>query len=367
VRILFMNSIKASGWRGGEKWMVEAASGLNGRGHAVGLAVRPGSVMAKRARDRKIPVFPMKYGPDIDPMNALRLKHLLRHGRIDLVCTNFEKENRLLALATLRSSRPVIVARKGLPFIFNKWRYRIIYGRWVKHIVTPSESIASHFRKYSWLDQVGISVVPNGVCADTYASDRGAGRLRESYGVRPDTPTLGFIGDLAPQKGVDYLLRAVSGIEGRWHLFIVGDGGEKNKLEALCESLSIRGKTTFTGHRDDVEEILPEMDVFVFPSLFEGMPNSVLEAMAAGRPVVASAVDGINEVVTSPDLGILVPAGDVQEIRRAIVGLLEDPPKQREMGKAARRHVAENFSVERMIDRIDDLFGRLIAENREVD
>ena len=116
--------------------------GLKRRGHAVGLAVRPGSVMGEKASARGIPTLPLRYGPDIDPMNAMKLKHLLKRGRIDLVCTNFEKENRLLALATLRGPRPVIVARKGLPFIFDKWRYRAIYGRWVKHIVAPSESIA---------------------------------------------------------------------------------------------------------------------------------------------------------------------------------------------------------------------------------
>jgi glycosyltransferase involved in cell wall biosynthesis len=366
VRILFMNSIKSSGWRGGEKWMVEAAAGLKQRGHAVGLAVRPGSAMAEKAGARGIPVFPLKYGPDIDPINALRVKHLLKQARIDLVCTNFEKENRLLALATLKGSRPVIVARKGLAFIFDKWRYRIIYGRWVKHIVTPSDSIASQFRNYKWLDQVGISVIPNGVCTKTYAAVGGSRQLRDSLGVPPETPTLGFVGDLAPQKGVDHLLRAVSEIVDPWHLVIVGGGGEREKLEGLCDSLSISSRTTFTGHRDDVEKILPAMDIVVSPSLFEGMPNALLEAMAAGRPVVASAVDGISEVVTGPELGLLVPPGDVGEIRKAIVALMKDPATRSKMGDAARGHVTANYSIERMIDGVEGLFSRLVVENQNV-
>lgn len=346
--------------------MVEAASGLARRGHAVGLAARPGSVMSTKAVARGIPVLPISYGPDIDPVNALRIRHVLKQGRIDLVCTNFEKENRLLALATLRGSRPVIVARKGLPFIFDKWRYRVIYRHWVKHIVTPSDSIASHFRKYPWLEDVGISVIPNGVSTDIYVSDGGSGRLREFYGVPAETPALGFVGDLAPQKGVDHLLRAVSEMEDPWHLFIVGDGGERSRLENLCDSLSIRDKTTFTGHRDDVHRILPELDIVVSPSLFEGMPNALLEAMAAGRPVVASAVDGITEVVTCPELGLLVPPGDVREIRQAITTLMKNPSMRRGIGQSARKHVAANFSVERMIDRLEGLFSRLVSEAKAV-
>ena len=112
-----------------------------------------------------------------------------------------------------------------------------------------------------------------------------------------------------------------------------------------------------------MQRILPEMDIVVSPSLYEGMPNSLLEAMAAARPVVASAVDGIAEVVTSPELGTLVPPGDVTEIRRAIVALLEDPAKRKKMGEAARAHVNANFSVKRMIDRLEELFDRLITEN----
>jgi glycosyltransferase involved in cell wall biosynthesis len=366
MRILFMNSIKAAGWRGGEKWMVEAASGLARRGHAVGLAARPGSVMSEKAAARGIPVFAINYGPDIDPANALRINRVLKQARIDLVCTNFEKENRLLALATLRGPRPVIVARKGLPFIFDKWRYRVIYGRWVDHIVTPSDSIASHFRQYQWLEKVGISVIHNGVSTDMYANNQGSGRLRKTYGVAPGTTTLGFIGDLAPQKGVDNLLRAVSEIEDPCHLFVVGDGGQRSALEKLCDSFSIRRRTTFTGHRDDVHLILPELDIVVLPSLFEGMPNALLEAMAAARPVVASAVDGIAEVVTSPEMGLLVPPGGVREMREAVTTLLRDPALRKRMGESARKHVAEDFSVERMIDRLEGLFSRLVSETKHV-
>jgi glycosyltransferase involved in cell wall biosynthesis len=362
VRVLFMNSMKASGWRGGEKWMVEAAAGLTERGHAVYLAVRPGGVMARRAADRGIALFPISYGPDLGPVNALKIRRFLKEKQIELVNTNFEKENRLVALATLGGRRPVLVARKGLPFIFNKWRYRVIYKHWVKHIVTPSKSIEARFRLYDWLNHVGISVIPNGVRVDDYSGDAGADVLRRSYEVPEGVPLLGFIGDLARQKGVDHLLRALSEIGDPWHLFIIGGGGERHNLERLSDELGLRNRTTFTGHRDDIPRVLSELNLVLSPSLFEGMPNALLEAMAAGRPVVANAVDGITEVVTEPGLGVLVSPGNIGELRDAIASLLRDPDRRSRLGEAARRHVAQNFTTEAMVDRLEGLFRRLLEE-----
>jgi glycosyltransferase involved in cell wall biosynthesis len=363
MRVLFMNSMKAAGWRGGEKWMVEAAAGLTERGHAIYLAVRPGGVMARKAIERGIELFPISYGADLGPLNALKIRRFLAEKNIDLVNTNFEKENRLVALATLGRPRPVMVARKGLPFIFNKWRYRVIYKHWVKHIVTPSKSIESRFRTYDWLDHVGISVIHNGVRVNDYAGDGAARSLGTSYGVPADVPVLGFVGDLARQKGVDHLLRALSEIGDPWHLFIVGGGGERRNLENLSHELGISKRTTFTGHRDDIPRILPEMDLVISPSLFEGMPNALLEAMAAARPVVANAVDGITEVVTGPDLGILVTPGDIGGLRDAVVSLLRDPERRRRLGEAARNHVAQNFTTEAMVDRLERLYRRLLEKS----
>lgn len=359
MRVLFMNSMKASGWRGGEKWMVEAASGLTSRGHAVYLGVRPGGVMARKAADRGVELFPINYGPDLGLINAVKIRKFLKRKRIELVCNNFEKENRLVALGTLGGQRPVMVARKGLPFIFNKWRYRVMYRYWVKHIVTPSRSIEQCFRVYEWLDHVGITVIPNGVRVEDYA--RGpAGVLRSGFSIPEGVPALGFVGDLARQKGVDHLLRALAEIDDPWHLFIVGGGGERGSLEELSRELRIDKRITFTGHRDDIPEILPEMDLVISPSLFEGMPNALLEAMAAGRPVIANAVDGITEVVTSPELGVLVSPGNVRELRDAVVSLLRDPERRRSLGEAARNHVERNFTTKAMVDRLETLFRRLL-------
>jgi glycosyltransferase involved in cell wall biosynthesis len=364
MRILFMNSIKPHNWRGGEKWMVEMASGLAGRGHHVYLGVRPASVIADRARARDLGVLPIAYGPDVDPLNALRLRRFVKAHGIELICTNFDKELRLAAQAGLFTRRPVIVARKGLPYIFDRWYYRLTYRFWVDHIISPSRSIASKLRELTWLDRVAISVIPNGVGIDLPESAPSAPPVREEYGVGAETPLLGFVGDLCRQKGVDTLLRSLTGVGGEYHLLVIGDGGERRALERLTVDLHLGARVTFCGHRRDVASLYRQLDVVVCPSLFEGMPNVVLEAMGAGRAVVASAVDGVLEVIGGRDVGLLVPPGDERALSEAIAELLRDPSRRREMGEAARRWVSENFPLERTVSQVEDLFQRLIRGER---
>jgi glycosyltransferase involved in cell wall biosynthesis len=367
MRVLFMNSIKAHLWRGGEKWMLEVASGLAARRHSVYLAVRPGSVIADRAAERSIEVFPIHFGPDIDPVNATRLRRFIKRNQIQLICTNFDKELRLAAFAGLFGPRPLIVARKGLPFVFDKWYYRFTYRRWVDHIVSPSESIARKLRGLPWLDGVGITVVPNGVPLSTAQGTRSGRSLRTEYGIAPGVPLVGFVGDLCPQKGLDTLLRAFQAVKDKCHLLVIGDGGERARLEQLAGRLSLGGRVTFAGHRNDAVALYDQFDVFVCPSRFEGMPNVVLEAMGAGRPVVASAVDGVLEIIKNDRVGMLVPPDEEKALAAALSELVGDKEHRDGMGRAAREWVLENFPLEKTVTGVEDLFQRLISGGNSPD
>lgn len=340
--------------------MVEVASGLTGRGHSVYLGVRPKSVIADQAEGRDLSVFPIRYGPDIDPLTALKLRRFIRSRGIELICTNFDKELRLAAQATLFTRRPVIVARKGLPYIFDKWYYRLTYRHWVDHIVSPSRSIARKLRELQWLDGVRISVIPNGVRVSGENLRSPSPSLKKQYGIPEEAALLGFVGDLCRQKGVDTLLRSFSSIGRECHLILIGDGGERAALEGLAAELNLKGRVTFSGHRQDAAQLYDQLDIVLCPSLFEGMPNVVLEAMGAGRPVIASAIDGVLEVIGEGEAGLLVPPGDERALSSAILELLRDSDRREMMGTAGKIWVSKNFSLERTIDRVEDLFQRLI-------
>ena len=162
---------------------------------------------------------------------------------------------------------------------------------------------------------------------------------------------MGLVGRLVPAKAPDVFLRAVSlaaarvpGLRG----LVVGDGPLRAELEAGARRLGLGDRVVFAGVREDVEELLPGLDALLFSSLREGLSMAMLEAMAAGVPVVATEVGGTPELITHGESGLLVPPGDPGRLADALIGLLEDPAGADGIRQAARRRVEERFSLARM-------------------
>ena len=143
---------------------------------------------------------------------------------------------------------------------------------------------------------------------------------------------------------------------------IVGDGPLKAELEKLSNGLNIRQNCIFTGFRQDIPDILSAIDMLVMSSLYEGMPMVILEAMAASKPVIASKVGGIPEMVRDGETGILVPPKDVDALAEKIIVLLKNKDKARQMGLAGRRRVEEEFDVNIMVRKTEEVYQELIRE-----
>ncbi len=144
-------------------------------------------------------------------------------------------------------------------------------------------------------------------------------------------------------------------------VLLVGDGPRRSQMENKVSALALSDTIIFTGIRQDVREILPLFDLFVLPSLSEGLPVSILEAMAASKPVVATYVGGVPEAVVDGVTGLLVPPRDPTALAQAIVHLLGDPDLRQQMGQAGRERVLEHFSVERMVERTQNLYEQLLV------
>jgi glycosyltransferase involved in cell wall biosynthesis len=168
---------------------------------------------------------------------------------------------------------------------------------------------------------------------------------------RPGGRVIGTVARLAEQKGLRYLLEAVPLVLGRYpdaRFVLVGEGEAREELEALANALGVEDTVTFVGHRDDVAAELAAFDVFAFPSLFEGLCLAVIEAQAAGVPVVATPVGGIRETVVDGETGLLVPTCDARSLAAAIVRLLDDDELSARVATEARRR-SSRYSVERMV------------------
>jgi glycosyltransferase involved in cell wall biosynthesis len=175
---------------------------------------------------------------------------------------------------------------------------------------------------------------------------------------------VGTVGHLHPIKGHRHLLDAARVVSAKWprtKFLFVGDGPLDHELRSIAAAHGIADHVVFTGFRDDVATLLGLMDVFVLPSLDEGMSHALLEAMAFGKPVIATAVGGNREVIDAEHTGLLVPTGDPDALSRAVLGLLEDPERAARLGNAARVAVHARFSDRRMAEEYFAVYGRLLT------
>jgi glycosyltransferase involved in cell wall biosynthesis len=363
LSIVFMNSIPADVWRGGEKWMVNAAAGLAGRGHRVVCIGRKRAVWLEKAAARGVETLGLPIHSDFDPFIIMRLFSFFKEWRPDVLCCNFEKDVRLGGIAGRLARVKRIFVRKGLSLIYDKLRYRLAYRYIVDDVITPAAFIKKQFLAFPWLDQKRIHVVPNGVeLADTSLWE--TGKLRHVAGVNAAEPVVLGAGRVFSQKGFEYFVEALSLLHRQGvpvHGAIAG-GGELESVAALAAKLGIAPYVHLLGHRDDVRELMYGADAFVLSSIDEGMPNVVLEAMSVGAPVVAADAGGTAEIITDGADGFVVPVKDASALADRIARLINERTLRTRVGAAAQKTVRERFSIPRMVDRVEQLFTTIDGE-----
>lgn len=195
-----------------------------------------------------------------------------------------------------------------------------------------------------------IYIIPNGVNVDRFTNPLNQASLREDLGIPETGRLLGTVGRLTKQKGIDVLLKALSLAKNKdTHLVIIGCGEDETKLRELAIHMGLASRVFFAGYRRDLPRLIGALDLYVHPARFEGMPNAVLEAMAAACPIVATAVDGIRDLIEDGHHGWLTPPDDARGLATAIDTALSDPHEARRRGTAARQRVSEHFSVDKMV------------------
>jgi len=188
-------------------------------------------------------------------------------------------------------------------------------------------------------------------------------KLRGELHLRDETVLVTAVGNLIERKGHAFLVRALAALEAEsagfdWHLAIAGEGVERPRLEHLIADAGLTARVTLLGHREDVADVLAGSDVFVMPSIWEGLPLAVLEAMFARNAVIASGISGIPEALPTEEVGLLVPPRDVPALTAALRRVFEDSSFRRRLGDAARVRACDHFSVERMGSSYEQLLYR---------
>lgn len=207
-----------------------------------------------------------------------------------------------------------------------------------------------------------IEVIHNGVDPGPRPTDADRRAARAALGIVGDTFVVGTVGRLDPVKHLGDLIDAFARLRLKVadsFLLVIGDGEQRRHLETRAQQLGVAQAVHFLGDRSDVRRLLPAFDVFVNSSISEGVSLTILEAMATGLPVVATAVGGTPEVVTDRITGILVPARDPAALTSALVGLKASPERRQALGGAARRTVETRFTIDGMVERYAQIYSRL--------
>jgi glycosyltransferase involved in cell wall biosynthesis len=237
------------------------------------------------------------------------------------------------------------------------WRQRLIATQ-IDRYIAVSGAIARNLHQVFGIPQQKISVVRNSIQANRFEE-----AVRPLAFAASSRPIVLTIARLDQQKGHSYLLQAAALVPEALFVF-AGDGPERAGLEAQARQLHIADRVIFLGYRQDIPALLASCNVFVLPSLYEGLPISVLETMAAGKPVIATAIEGTNEVVVDRETGLLVPPGQARPLAEAIHELVRNPALAQKLACAGKARAREQFSAEQMVRGVTRIYEELLTSTK---
>lgn len=360
---------------GAERLLVSVIRNLNREKYKIVVCFLKGKgPLANEIRGMGVKVLDMKMRARFDLSVILKLVRLIKRENIDLVHTHLIRADILGALAAKLAGVPIIISTRHS--FSGRWEecYLVrkayqVASNFMDKIITVSEAVKDRLAEWSGIKPDKMIVIHNGVDVGEYKIKDDGGRRRDFFDVDAKVPLIGMVSRLVPCKGHKYFLEAAARVKkdiSDARFLIVGgtmyyNERYKKELTRYAEYLGLNGGVLFTGIRRDIPQIMSCLDIFVLPSIIdEAFGRVVLEAMACGRPVIATNGGGIPEIVKDNETGMLVPPKDSDKLAQAIIALLEDKERAKRMGLAGRERVEQYFSLEKMVKKIEDLYGQLI-------
>ncbi|MCS7070045.1 MAG: glycosyltransferase family 4 protein [Anaerolinea sp.] len=362
---------------GGEIVCLQQMRASRERGHDVCLLVPDEGSTADAARREgfEVEVFPLKRTFHFH--RAVQFALWLKKRHIDLVHTHTTLEGMVLSRLGAWLAGVPIICHHHTGHTYNSnpvIRYLQRQGDNLTAAISTNLAVSEDTRRSRVLSgnpARKISVLPNGVHLHFPSRHTDVPDIRQIFAIPVNASIVGCVARLAPAKGQTDLIWSISSILSRTsdvHLVLVGadtnQGEYQQELSALAAGLGIAEKVHFTGYWPDASKLIDHFDIFVLPSYREAMPMSILEAMAAAKPVIATHVNGVPEVVIDGVTGILVPPGDPKALADAILRLLHDPDLARRMGAAGRARVEEHFNLDRLNEQLFQIYDQVVAKHR---
>ena len=349
---------------GAERQLALLAAGLPRSDYEVRvIALDRGGAYAEVLRKAGVQVDILSKRFRLDPLTLLRLRSELHEFRPDIVQSFLFAANSYVRFpGIVPPKKRIVVSERCVDSWKGQWQLTL--DRWLAGrtdaLTVNSESVGDFYRRAGVPANL-IAVIPNAVIPQPVVSSRE--EARDQLGIDPSQRVVGFIGRLAPQKRLRDLIwsfQLLHQIVDNAKLLLIGDGPERSNLERLTENFGCRSKVIFAGHRADAAALVNAIDAFVLPSEFEGMSNSLMEAMNEAIPCVVSDIPANLELVSHGQTGWTFPLGDCPALTRQLVQVLSDPDTAGKVGKNALVKIRESHDLQTMIDRHRTLYDRLL-------
>jgi glycosyltransferase involved in cell wall biosynthesis len=374
VRILQISSARTFG--GGERHLADLARALSERGHELFAALAPSSPLRDRlASLHPANVFTLPLRGALDLASAARLARLAREHDVAIIHAHVARDYTLAALAARLVPPARLVITRHVLFPLSRVHRRTLSN--VARVIAVSEPVARALRGQRIFPADKIRVVTNAVDLSRFEEARARfdeARTHFEGAARDDSQRplcVGIVGELSEVKGQADFVRAAARVAERFgegvEFVIVGEdaspsGENRARVERLVAESGLAGRVSLTGRRDDVADLLASLDLLVSASRTEAFGMAMVEAMACGVPVVATATEGAREIVADGLTGSIVPIGDVRALAAAIISLLEDDARRRELGARARESARARFGLERMVEATERVYAEALGQ-----
>ncbi len=327
-----------------------------------------GGALVEELRQKNVPVLELDMNSKADLSALLRLVRLWKQDKPDILHTHLYHAGITgRFFGSWLDIKPIVVHQHG-PEVerngFRSWLDAITSSR-VTQFIASCFAVSRTMQDREGIPSQKIKVIYNGI--------RIPNRLDTAKPVEWQEPegsiTIACVGRFMPEKGHEYLLDAMAILKSNGyspHLVFFGDGPLLTHIKSQSQKYGMSSQITFMGVRRDILEWLPLFDIFVLPSAWEGVSLALLEAMASGLPVIATAVGGTSEVVIDYENGILVPSGDVSALADALIVLIDNPDLRTRMGEAAHQRISQEFTVDQSVNKISHLYDQLLMGSRSL-
>lgn len=344
----------------------------------VTVACPPNSPLFEELASLGIKTLPIPLLGELSPTKDYAVVHTLvkylNQSGTTILHAHSSKGALVGRIAAILARTPVVLFTVHNSIFYEEWpqwkktifaQVERFLARFTDRIITVSDALKQELIEKESIPATQISTIYNGIEVENFTAKVDMLNIRRDLNIPELGPVIGTIARLAPQKGVSYFLKAASLLkEYQVNFLVVGDGPLRDALEQEVTELGLQNRVIFTGKRDNIAEILSIMDIYVLPSVTEGLPLTILEAMAAGKPVVATRVGGVPEAIVEGKTGLVVAPRDPEALAVAIAGMLSEREKLIRMGNNGQKHVVEKFTIRHMVDRTMDLYTQLLNKKK---